>query len=105
MGIPTDDQETTITFSRNGENAVIWTSDSTVMTKLDKMAEKSSHYKVTDIAKNKGKVLSKTYDLDDKSLLSFRADKIKRDLTEEQRAELAERMKNARNSQGADDGQ
>ena len=108
MGLPYDDQETTITFRRMEKSAVIWTSDSTIMNKLDKLAEKSNHYKATGVGRIGGRIVDKTYELDDKSLLSFRADKIKRDLTEEQRAIMAERFKQTMGfnaSQGADDGQ
>lgn len=37
MGIGTDEQETVVQFNRNGKTATIYTSDSTVMTKLDKL--------------------------------------------------------------------
>ena len=39
--IPVYEQETTIQFDRDGEMASIWTSDSTVMTRLDKLANDS----------------------------------------------------------------
>ena len=37
-GIPVDDQETVIVFSRNGKTASVETTDSTVFTKLKKCA-------------------------------------------------------------------
>lgn len=39
MSISLMEQETTINFSRDERYAFIWTSDSTVMTKLDKRVE------------------------------------------------------------------
>ena len=36
MSIPVNEQETTVSFCRSDNYAVIYTSDSTVMTKLDK---------------------------------------------------------------------
>lgn len=39
MGIPVTEQETTVSFSRDSDTASVWTSDSTVMTKLDKLVE------------------------------------------------------------------
>lgn len=39
--IPVNEQETTIQFNRDESIVNIWTSDSTVMTKLDKLANDS----------------------------------------------------------------
>ena len=39
--IPVNEQETTIQFNRDESTVNIWTSDSTVMTKLDKLANDS----------------------------------------------------------------
>lgn len=93
-----EEQETTISFSRDKDSAEIWTSDRTVMTKLDKLCEESPEYwKCKKVEKFlDGSLANKVYTVTDKTLISFRSKKVKRELTDEQRAELAERMKNAR---------
>ena len=91
--IPVNEQETTINFSRDSKEVSIWTNDRTMMTKLDKMVEKSSHYTLKETGRIQGMVADKEYILDDKSLLSFRSDKVSRVLTEEQKEEAAERMR------------
>lgn len=90
-----EEQETTISFSRTDDGAEIWTSDRTVMTKLDKLCAESPEFWKCKKVENflDGSLANKVYTVTDKSLISFRSKKIKRDLTEEQRAELAERMK------------
>lgn len=93
FSIPLDEQETTINFSRDSKEVSIWTNDRTMMTKLDKMVEKSPHYTLKETGYIKGMVADKEYILDDKSLLSFRTDKMTRVLTEEQKHEAAERMR------------
>lgn len=37
MSIPTNEQETVVQYGRNGETMTIYTSDSTQMTRLDKI--------------------------------------------------------------------
>lgn len=86
--VPAAEQETTISYSRSDSKVVIWSSDKTVWTKLDKLVEKSSHYRLKKTGTVKGAVVSKTYEIDDKSLISFRSDKVK--LTEKQKAKRAE---------------
>lgn len=93
-----EEQETTISFGRDKDGAEIWTSDRTVMTKLDKLCEESPEYwkcKKVEYFLD-GSLANKVYTVTDKALISFRSKKVKRELTDEQRAELAERMKNAR---------
>lgn len=89
-----EEQETVINFQRVGNNASIWTSDSTMITKIDKLCEKSPEfYKVQSVDIVDGKVLAKEYLITDKNLISFRSGHAKRELTEEQRKELAERAR------------
>ena len=92
MGIPINEQETTINFQRDGEKAIIWTSDNTLITKLDKLCRASGKYKLIEESKAQGVIVSKTYETD-KKLISFRTDRVKRELTESQKKELAERAK------------
>lgn len=94
MGVPLADQETVIQFSRNSDEVTIWTSDSTVMTKMDKRCKKSPEYYECiriDYFQDDGSVSSKTYILKDKNMLSFRQSK--RVVTEEQRLAAGERFR------------
>ncbi len=93
MYTPIDEQETTISFSRDSESASVWTNDRTVMTKLDKLCEKNPDiYRATEVGKaqDDGSILSKEYVMP-KLLLSFRSGRTKKVLTEEQKLVLKER--------------
>ena len=98
MGLTLDEMETHITFVRSEKHAVIYTDDPTTMTRLDKLVERSPDmWSVADVDRLDGRVFSKTYRCEDKSLVSFRAAKVKLNLTEEQRAANAERLRTFRN--------
>ncbi len=87
MSLRVDDQETTITFSRDGDIAVVYTSDTTVMTKLDKLAESESSpaWSFVESYRDKnGDVVAKLYKTD-KKLISFRVNKMERSFTPEQK--------------------
>ena len=93
--IPLNEQETTISFSRDEMGVDIWTNDRTMITKLDKLCETCpSMYISAHTGKNRaGEVMDRYYELKDKTLLSFRTKKKEYVLTEEQKAERAERLK------------
>lgn len=92
--VPTEEQETTINFSRSDKTAYIWTSDTTVMTKLDKLCETApEYYQLRKAGKVDGSVVDKDYIVTDKSLISFRSGHAKRELTEEQRKALADKAR------------
>jgi hypothetical protein len=96
-----DEQETVINFSRRDNEATVWTSDTTVMTKLDGLCEKSEQYVLVETGRSKlgGEVISKTYKVKDKSLISFRAKKVERQarpMTDEQRQVMIDRLAKAR---------
>lgn len=99
-GVPAIEQETTITYCRTLPIVEIWTNDRTVMTKFDKLVKESpEYYKLKEIGRDQaGHLLCKTYILRDKSMMSFRSKKVTRELTEEQRQALADRMRSARNA-------
>ncbi len=99
-GIPSAEQETTISYCRTEPGAEIWTNDRTVMTKLDKLAKESPEfYKLKETGRTRsGHLLYKVYTMTDKSMISFRSKKVTRELTEEQRQALADRMRTARNA-------
>lgn len=91
VSIPTDEQETTISFSRIGDRVDIWTSDTTMITKLDKLCESAPElYKVNKVGKVNGSVVGKDYTITDKSMVSFRSSK--RQMTEEQKQAAKARM-------------
>ena len=93
-----EEQETTISFSRTDSGAENWTSDRTTMTKLDRLCSESPEYWKCKKVENflDGSLANKVYTVTDKSLISFRSKKVKRELTDEQRAEMAERFKRAK---------
>ena len=94
MGLAKMEQETVIQFSRDSDEAIVWTSDRTVMTKLDKMVGKSDLWNLDAVGKVDGEIVDKKYICKDKKLISFRANRITHDYTDEQKAEMAERMRN-----------
>lgn len=87
--VPTDEQETVIQFDRNGMVCHVYTTDSTVMTKLDKI-----HKRVKQDYVN-GKPIAAYYEFD-KKLITFRSKITKPKYTEKQRQALANRMKELR---------
>ena len=68
-------------------------------TRLDKLCkENPAMYTCTEEARNRhGDLLSKTYRITDKSMLSFKPKKRRVVLTEEQKAERARRLEKMRN--------
>ena len=92
------EQDTVIQFSRDSETATIWTSDRTVMTRLDKLV-KDGKNKLWRLKEENylqdGELASKTYETN-KRLISFRTFIGKRELTDEQKQAAAERMRNLR---------
>lgn len=84
-----EEQETHINFDRLSDRAIIYTSDRTTMTKLDKYV-KSGTYKLESVNKTSdGDLLSKEYSCP-KKLISFRSKKMERDLTDEQKQAMAD---------------
>lgn len=87
--VPMDEQETVIQFDRNGTACHVYTTDSTMMTKLDKI-----HKRVRQDYVN-GKPIAAYYEFD-KKLLSFRSKIPKRTLTDEQKKAASERLRKGR---------
>jgi hypothetical protein len=93
MSIPIFEQETVIQFSRDSEEARIWTSDTTMMTKLDNICAESSAYRVLSVGRMDGEIVNKEY-VTDKALISLRKNRNKtRELSEEEKTALAERLR------------
>ena len=108
MRVAYEEQETVINFPRRESYAIVWTSDTTVMTKLDGLCEKSEQYVLVEAGRSKlgGEVISKTYKIKDKSLISFRAKKMEREartMTDEQRLAMIERLEKARQAKAGKD--
>lgn len=98
--VPPNEQETTISFYRDGKLVDVWTSDTTMMTKFDrKCVESPEDYKCIEVGKSlDGLLTNKRYTIKNKKLVSFRSATVKREMTDEQRAKAAERLKQARQS-------
>lgn len=80
-----------IQISRDRQSAQVWTSDRTMMTKLDHLVENSTMYTCEKVDKGTdGEVISKTYCIADKRMLSFRKNRVK--LSEDRRQALVERL-------------
>ena len=101
-GVSIDEQETVIVFSRNNGTASVETTDPTVLTKLKKYATTNPDEWVLANVTASGnesdptKITSICFKCP-KKLISFRSKSAApRELTEEERAEIAERMRNIR---------
>ena len=81
------EQEVCINFMRDEDFATIYTSDTTYMTKLDKLCKTSPD--MYSLIADTGR--GKTYRVEDKTLISFRAKK--RELSEEQKIAAGERLR------------
>lgn len=92
---PLAEQETHIHFMRTDDYAEIYTSDKTSITKLDKLCKESpEYYQLIEVGKlSGGDIVSKTYKVSDKTLISFRSKKMTREMTDEQREAASIRMK------------
>ena len=91
----TEEMETTINFCRTEAWAEVWTSDTMMFTKFDRLCETApDFYQCKEVARDlDGDIISKTYRIADKAMLSFKTVKRKMNLTEEQRQALKERAK------------
>ena len=81
------EQETNIIFMRDEEFATIYTSDTTQMTRLDKLCRTSPD--MYSLIKNTGR--GKTYKIADKGLISFRSKK--REMSDEAKEAASQRFK------------
>lgn len=96
MNVPIYEQETVIQISRDSNEAHIWTSDTTMMTKLDNLCSASDSWRLTSTGTIDGDVVNKEY-VADKALISFRKNRNKTTpLTDEQKDELRDRLARVR---------
>lgn len=108
-GVSIDEQETIIVFSRNNDTASVETTDSTVLTKLKKYATTNpDEWVLTNVTTGQNesdpmKITSICFECP-KKLISLRSKSTApRELTEDERAEIAERMRNVRASREDED--
>lgn len=96
MSLSLQEQETTINFYRDSDLASIYTSDRTVMTRLDKLVKSDEYpdWKLLKVNRSMDdqEIVSKVYETK-KRLISFRSNVVQRELTEEQREQYRERAK------------
>jgi hypothetical protein len=72
MIVPINEQETTISFTRDGDKAIVYTSDKTMLTKLHKLVEKNpKEWKRIDEGRLNGNIVSETFECP-KKLISLR---------------------------------
>lgn len=91
MSVSLNEQETVIQISREGKTATVWTSDRTMMTKLDHLVDSSLMYTCEEVARDRsGEIISKTYLIADKKMLTFRKNKVT--MSEEKRHALRDRL-------------
>ena len=90
--VPVFEQEISINSMRDEKFATIYASDSTYITKLDELCKESPD--MYSLIEDTGR--GKKYLLKDKTLISFRAKKTTRVMTDEQRKASAERLRKAR---------
>ena len=95
-----EEQETHINWSRGDKRAKVYASDVTTMNRLDKLvdAEGSEWTLDKEYREKDGSCSSKFYSCP-VELISFRTKRMTRDLTEEQREELSQRMRDLRAKQ------
>lgn len=108
-GVSIDEQETVIAFGRNGDTASVETTDSTVLTKLKKYATTNpDEWVLTNVTTGQDesdpmKITSICFKCP-KKLISLRSKSTApRELTEDERAGIAERMRNVRASREDED--
>lgn len=95
MGLNIPEQETSVSFTRDSDICTVYTSDSTIMTKLDKLVEsaKAPHWKLKEEHRLlNGELIGKTYETH-KRLISFRANITTREMSKEQKETASERFK------------
>lgn len=94
MGLTMEEQETHINFSREDSRAEIYVSDTTMITKLNKLVElPETEWKLERVSKlDSGEVIGKTYSCP-VEFISFRTKRINRNYSEEDRKKIGERLR------------
>ncbi len=94
MGLMIEEQETHVNFNRNDDRAIVYTSDTTMMTKLNKLVElQDAEWVLESVSKSKtGEVIGRTYSCP-VNFISFRSKRVNRSYTQEQKREIADRLR------------
>lgn len=98
MSVQIEEQETHVSFLREDSRAVIYTSDTTMMTKLNKLVEAEG----TEWKRERETHLQKTGELIGVfyscpvEFISFRSKRVNRTYTDEERQKIAERLLQSR---------
>ena len=99
-GVSADEQETTINYGRTDKEAEDYTSDNTVLTKINNMFNSDDcEWKLKDVVKDQDGNIVGVFFVIPKKLISLRAKTVKSSLTDEQKRAAAERLKKARSFQ------
>ena len=101
MGLCIEEQETNINFSRGGSRAKIYTSDSTMITKLDKLIRiENTEWKLERVIKSKnGEEVGRVYSCP-VEFVSFRKKKVSRIFTDEEKKARREQLLKNRKAKG-----
>jgi len=91
ISLSPEERETIVLFNDGGKECTVYTCSRPVMTKLDKLCK--SNPKSWKLIKQD--LESKTYRTT-KNLISFRGERVKREMTDEQRANAGKRLNSAR---------
>ena len=90
------EQETVVNFNTAEETIDLHTSDPAWPRKMDKLVEKNpEQFKLIRVGKCQGEIVAKRY-MFLKRFISVRSGDVKRELTDEQRQQAAERIKQIR---------
>ena len=94
MSLSIEEQETHINFNRDNERAIVYTSDTTMITKLNKLVElPDTEWKLESVAKLKnGEIVGKTYSCP-VNFISFRKKKVESVYSETEKKKIAERLR------------
>lgn len=95
MSVSIEEQETCVNFSRNDSRARIYTSDSTIITKLNKLIKlPGTEWKLESVSKlRSGEIVGRTYSCPVK-FISFRKKHVERAYSVEERNNIARRLNN-----------
>ena len=97
MPLLCEEQETCINFSRGDGRAEIYTSDTTMMTKLNKLVKSpETEWKLERVSKleRTGEVIGKTYSCP-VEFISFRKKRVSRIYSEEEKKQISKRLRKA----------
>ncbi len=93
MALTRYEQEIVINFNAGEDMATLYTADPVWIRKMNKLVDSNpEQFSVTKSERQGGQLVSNSYKFP-KRFISIRSKDVKRDLTDEQRAEIAKRFK------------